>query len=393
MLSAPPHPDSQRRLRGDATKWLLSPGVLVGIILSVLWILAGGISRIAGDDIIITRLVSFLGVGWVQNQAWMLPGLWTPVCLLAAAAVLTSVAWFVAERGAGHGNAFLLLWLATILASTVLGLCFDLARLLTFLPDSGLHGLTAAVVESAPITTYWGVVSGWIPALLLFRRVPSEGTSRPRASVQVIVALISTILLVAVTFLASEARQAEVVRQNAEQQGLSEEDGAYPDPHAAGEPVPEVAPGVSAPDLEPDWCTSESAMPLLGGADAATGHRVQVINLMNFTDEPCVMEGYPDIAFADQNGNELDVSVARGSSFMAEDPGATLITVPAQGQAKTTISWDANTTDGALVARTLYVAPIAGLIRGSWPVELDVVAGSEVTVSAWQVDATAGSAP
>ena len=108
---------------------------------------------------------------------------------------------------------------------------------------------------------------------------------------------------------------------------------------------------------------------------------------MNFSDEPCVVEGYPDIAFADQNGNLLDVEVLPGSSFMAADPGVARITVPAQGQAMSVIGWDANATDGALVARQLYAAPIPGLERGSWPVELDVVAGSGVEVTAWTLDA------
>ncbi|PRA83418.1 DUF4232 domain-containing protein [Microbacterium sp. MYb66] len=395
MTSAPPLPvpSSVPSPDGRLRRLLRSPGIVAGLILSALWVISGGVARIATADIIVTRLVSFLGVGWVQTQEWLLPGLWTPLSLLAASAVLTTVTWFIAARGARRGNAFLVLWLAAILAGTVLGLSFDLTRVLTFIPDFGMRGLTEAVVESAPITTYWGAVVGWIPALIVSRRMKRDDFVTPRTLVSVGAVLVSIVVLVVVSFFGYEARQADVIRQNAEEQGLSAEDGAYPDPGAEGDPVPDTAPGAAEPDLEPGWCTSDNAMLLLGGADAATGHRIQVIHLMNFTDEPCMIEGYPDIAFADQNGNELNVSVARGSSFMSEDPGPTLITVPAQGQAKTTISWDANSTNGELVARQLYAASLAGLPRGSWPVELDVVEDSEVTISAWQVDTTAGSTP
>lgn len=386
MASAPvlaPLPADDLRPRHPRA---LPSGVLAGLILAALWIIAGGIGRLTGSDVVITRLLSFVGVGPLQVNEWMLPGLWTLATLLGAAAVLTSVTWFVAERAHGGRRPFVALWFAAIIASTVLGLCVDLTRALTYLADFGVRGATAVVVEVAPVAAYWGVVSGWIPALLVFRRVQPDGP-RPRAWPAIVAVLVSAMLLVVVSSLADAARQQQIIQENAEAQGLTEEGGAFPDPTAEGDPVPAVAPGVSAPELEPEWCTSDKAMLLLGGSDAATGHRGQVIHLMNFSDEPCVVEGYPDIAFADQNGNLLDVEVLPGSSFMAADPGVARITVPAQGQAMSVIGWDANATDGALVARQLYAAPIPGLERGSWPVELDVVAGSGVEVTAWTLDA------
>jgi hypothetical protein len=357
-----------------------------------MWILSGGIARLTGSDIILSRLLSVLGIGQLQAQAWMLPDLWGVVSSVLAAAVLASVTWFVVDRARGGHTAFLVIWAAAILASTVLGLGVDLTRAVGYLADFGPRGLTAVAIEAAPSAAFWGVMTGWIPALFLFRRLP---VADRRASVlpPVLAVLVSVGLLVALGAVADDARQAAIVRENAEQQGLTEQDGAFADPNAAGDPVPEVAPGVAEPTLDADWCTPDRAMLLLGTADAATGHRAQVIHLMNFSEEPCIVEGYPDIAFADQNGHLLDVDVRPGSSFMAADPGSTRVTIPAQGQASTVIGWDANATDGALVARQLFAAPIAGLPRGPWPVELDVVEGSAVEITAWYLDATAGATP
>lgn len=397
MASPPPLstvPANDREQRGGRLSALvLTPGILAGLLLSGLWILTGGVARLVGADIIVPRLVSFLGVGYLQTQPWEYPGLWAILSLLASAAVLTSMTWLITRWAARSGGAFVALWFAAILASTTLGLVIDLRSVVDYLQDFGLRGLTTASIEAAPATAYWGVVWGWIPALLVRRRLQAGDTAQPKAVVAVSAALISVVLVIVIGLFGTDAWRDQIARENAESQGLDEEDGAFPDPGAEGEPVPEVAPGVSAPRLEPDRCTPDTSTLLLGGNDAATGHRIQVITLMNFTDEPCVIEGYPDIAFADQNGNELDVSVVTGSSFMAEDPGPALISIPAQGEAKTTISWDANATAGALVARQLYAASLPGFTRGSWPVELDVVAGAEVSISAWQPVEPTGSAP
>lgn len=387
-LSTAPSNDGARR-SGRLVTVLRNPGVLAGLILSALWLISGGLARLTGADIVVSRLFSFLGVGYLHTQPWEYPGPWAILSLLSTVAVLTSMTWLITGWAARGGHAFVALWFAAILACTTLGLVVDLRSVIDYLQDFGLQGLTTASVEAAPATAYWGVVWGWIPALLLRRRRKTDDTA---AIVSVGAALISIVLAIVLGLFATDAWRDQIARENAESQGLSEEDGAYPDPGAEGEPVPETAPGVSEPRLGADRCTPDTSTLLLGGSDAATGHRIQVITLLNFTDEPCVIEGYPDIAFADQNGNELDASIAAGSSFMAQDPGAAPITVPAQGEAKTTISWDANATAGALVARQLYAASLPGFPRGSWPVELDVVSGAEVTITAWQPgDAPAGT--
>ena len=397
MASAPPLPTAPSNVDGAHRRWsksaLRTPGVLAGLRLSGLWLLTGGAARLAGSDVVPSRVFSFLGIGYLHTQPWEYPWLWAMLSLLTTAAVLTSLTWLFTAWLTRNGDRFVSLWFAAVLATTVLGLVIDFRSVIDYLQDFGLRGLTTASIEAAPATAYWGIVWGWLPAVLVRRRLTADEFRTPSTTAAVVTAAISILLAIVIGMFATDAWRAQIARDNAQAQGLSEEDGAFPDPDADGEPVPDVAPGVSEPRLDPDRCTPDTSTLLLGASDAATGHRVQVITLLNFTDEPCVIEGYPDIAFADQNGNELAVAVATGSSFMAQDPGAAAIVVPAQGEAMTTISWDANATAGALVTRQLYAASLPGFPRGSWPVELDVVAGAEVTISAWHLDDTLQSAP
>lgn len=75
---------------------------------------------------------------------------------------------------------------------------------------------------------------------------------------------------------------------------------------------------------------------------------------------------------------------------MSSDPGPARIEIPAGGSAISHLGWDANSTQGLLIASTLYAAPFAGEIRGSWPVETDITEGSVVEYTAWSVPSEPG---
>ncbi|QHF22823.1 hypothetical protein GTU73_01585 [Rathayibacter sp. VKM Ac-2804] len=49
-----------------------------------------------------------------------------------------------------------------------------------------------------------------------------------------------------------------------------------------------------------------------------------------------MIEGYPDLAFADQNGNTVDVDFVRGGSFMTEDAGPVRVEIPAGAEVAVT---------------------------------------------------------
>lgn len=279
-------------------------------------------------------------------------------------------------------------WLAAILAAAVVGIALDLPNVVRGVGMFGIRGLISEPFNLRE-AVLWALLAGWIPALIVSRRRAEQREGRRMLPAPVLLAATAAVALAfVVTGVAGiEAANAQAA-QAAHDQAVAEQDavGALPDPEASGDPVPSHAD--AGDPVPPGACTPENAILLLGTADAATGHRSQTIQLMNFSDQPCTIEGYPDIAFGDQNAHALAVTVEHGRSFMAEDLGPVRVEVPAHGTATSTIGWDANSTHGALVAQTLHAAIRAGEERGSWPVSLDIIEGSTVAVTAWRESTT-----
>lgn len=306
---------------------------------------------------------------------------------------------------------FLALWFVAVATGVLATAPFALSAVVTAFPPSRAAFILDPVGSQILQSGYWGLVCGWIPALLGSRRVargwldahgaaaPSAtsvaGQARPAASRRPVLVLAGVIVLtlgLSTLALGAGARAARVASAEASAVAEGQTLGAVPDPDVQATPPPSVAPGADTDNIDPAWCTPDQATPLLGEVDAATGHRVLTIQVMNFTDAPCVLNGYPDLAFADADGSAIDVTVTHGGSFMAEDPGAMPVTIPALGYGVTRIGWTAMATDGELATYTLYSALYPGLERGSWPITLDIVAGGEVFVTAWAVsDAYPGS--
>lgn len=140
MTSAPPSAAPQ--LDEPERRWTarLPRSIAAGLILAGLWVLAGGAARLFGADVVVTRLLSFVGIGPVQANRWSLPGVWTPLMLVLVAAVLTTVTCVVADRVATNGRMFWALWCGAVLAGTVLGLCFDGIRSISYLQDFACAG-------------------------------------------------------------------------------------------------------------------------------------------------------------------------------------------------------------------------------------------------------------
>ncbi|MDT0158362.1 DUF4232 domain-containing protein [Microbacterium sp. ARD32] len=173
-------------------------------------------------------------------------------------------------------------------------------------------------------------------------------------------------------------------RAAAQASATPDPDGAAPvDPDAPGEPVPTEAP--RADPIPDDACTTANSTLMAPAPDGATGHRGQEIQLVNAADTPCTLEGYLDVAYGDQNGHLLDVTVEHGSSFMAQDGGAVPITLQPGESAFAEIGWDANSMHGQLVASTLWVATRPGDDRLTWDMRLDIVPGATVKVTAWHL--------
>ena len=155
-----------------------------------------------------------------------------------------------------------------------------------------------------------------------------------------------------------------------------------PDPSVEPTPPPLVAPDAAA--IDPAWCTPEQAWVTSVGGDAAKGHRMMTLRATNVSDVACELNGYPDIAFSDQNGSELVVDLLQGGSFMTDDAGAAPITLQPGEDAFAALGWNAMAPAGSNVAVTLYLALYPGASRSVEPVTVDIVEGGEVAVTAWE---------
>ena len=249
---------------------------------------------------------------------------------------------------------FLALWFVVVVAGVLATVPFALSAIITAFPPSRAAFILDPAGSQILQSGYWGLICGWIPALVGTRQAAPEAV--PGASRRPLLVLAGVVVLtlgLSTLTLGAGDRAARVASAEASAVAEGQTLGAVPDPDIEPTPPPTIAPGADPDDIDPTWCTPEQATPLLGETDAATGHRALTIEVMNFSDTPCVLDGYPDLAFADADGSAIDVTVTHGGSFMAEDPGAMPITVPAQGYGVTRIGWTAMATDGELATYTL----------------------------------------
>ena len=370
--------------------------VLASGLAAVLWLASGLINSAFTWNSVLSGSVGGVMPATVPGVFWGAPSVWSAAVALVGA-VSVAIAHYAVTRSVpvqlGRSATVIIAWSAAVGAGAVVGLASDFATIAAALPAARLQWLLDGLGNQAAVGAYWGLVQGWLPALLVASTAslgagtsrPDGAQARPRAGRAVLSGAVVLVLLGvgSLGFASQRAAHVASIQEDAIANGFDEESGALPDPYAEGTSVPTVKP--HAPDRDPALCGDDQAMVLLGDGDAATGHRTQSIELMNFSDTVCSAEGYIDIAFADQNGHALSVKLVRGGSFMTTDAGPERIDIPAGGRAIARLGWNANSTNGELVATTLYAAPFAGDTRGSWPVQTDIIDGSTVNITAWEL--------
>lgn len=377
-------------------------GVLGGAVFAVLWLGSGWISyalaSAGGSFGTLALLVPSPGGRGVFGSPLPWAVLVQVLIALALVAGFAALAPRLSARSEAGGadpsvdsvrGGFTGGWLAAILVAFAIGAAQDIGSFLVWVGSFGMQGALRTMGVAA-MTTWWAVAVGWIPALVWARsrrRVSAPATAnapRMRSAVISVIAVIALVLVPVATEAANAATQQQLRDDQSASGAPADPDGAAdPDPSASGEPVPTAAPG--GDEVAADACTAENTTILAPGPDGATGHRAQHLQLVNVSEEPCTVEGYPDVAYGDQNGHLLDVAVEHGRSFMAEDPGATLVTLQPGESAAAAIGWDANSVHGQLAARSLWIAVHPGQLRLSWDVSLDIVPGVTVHVTAWHL--------
>ena len=245
---------------------------------------------------------------------------------------------------------------------------------------------------------YWGIVWGWMSALvavLVLRRQPRTEpalpTVRPRGRMLGIgvVAILAAGLVAAAPRATSANRAANLPNIGAPNIGApnigAPDNGAVKPPAPSEPPVIYGSPTVasSAESAESDWCHGDQVSILVGQTDAATCHRALGIRLANVTEQLCVLGAYPDIAFDGATGWAMEVSVFRGGTFMTKDAGVSAFTVQPGESATASLGWNAMAPAGSTWAGTILFAPYAGTERHKVPAELDIVNGGVAAVTAW----------
>ncbi|QAY73384.1 DUF4232 domain-containing protein [Agromyces protaetiae] len=371
------------------------------------------------------------------------PGVWGPVVIVASALAVGGLfalgaLLLRAGRGvAGFGAA----WIAAVLAGTVVAGLPTVAELV--LSAVGVPSPLPSV-DSASDGANWGLVWGWIPALLLAKlaeneneqeaepvdhevartggapessvggpppiptgptwptvptptairthpsaRARSAASSRTTAMAWSSVAALTGVVAFAVTGpFAETARhdaitaQMEADARAAEEAALSD-DPPLPTPPPDAVPIPEIAPGDWR--IDPTWCTENQLSFTASHPDAATGHRGMRVTATNVSSAPCIVDGYPDVAFSDRATNGFEVRVLHGWGMLGEpDAGAVSIELAPGGLAEADVTWDAQPRTEREPAGFLHIAAYPGAVRQLVPIDSDI-AGGEVEVTAWRL--------
>jgi len=295
-------------------------------------------------------------------------------------------------------RSFVAVWFAAIAASFLTALIFAVGQTVADWPPMRAAMVLQYVTDALPDAGYWGMIWGWVPALvavLLRRRVASRAAVVPVAFESVsdaaapaprrataVPALVAALLVL----VAGVGIVASVPAANTANRALNDDTPApivQPQPAYTPPPPVSVAPGDFT--IDPGWCTNAQLSLLDGGGDAATGHRQFSFTATNISDTACVLDGYPDFAFGNAESGDLGVNVFHGGSFMTEDAGATPITLEPGARAMTQLGWNANATAGVFATDTIWTAPYPGAERLPFPQQLDITAGSTVAATAWEL--------
>ncbi len=281
-------------------------------------------------------------------------------------------------------------WFAAIAAGTItVAVPMGVAVLVAASTPAQLVQLTPEPLASAAL---WGLGWGWLPALtalLLVNRqqrtaeghdttdIDNRIQGRHRLRHLVLAAVVAVVGLGATAAIEPVASEAWRAAQQAE----IPEEAAPPAP--TGEPVAEVAPGDW--QIDPLWCTDNQLVFGASAPDAAAGSRAMRVTATNVDQAPCVLEGYPDLAFSDPVTSALDVHVEHGSGMGADDAGVVRLELIPGAIAEATIAWRAMSTaeSDREPAGWLHVGPYHGGIRQMVQVDTDII-GGEVVVTAWR---------
>jgi hypothetical protein len=348
-------------------------------IAALLWLASGGLELLGRQTLPgpVRHVLSLVAPETIPVQELTAPAPWgflmTALSVFAILAVYAALAALVRRQHPGNtATAFAAYWLCAVASGFLvpaIPVLIELAN--AVIQQQTPFGLVAERVAGA---AQWGLIFGWMPALVAVA-LDSAGRRERRVFARRMIAIPAIVLfLLAATGLtvaaplAYAAVQAEIPTE------------PVPEPAPTGTAVPPVAPGDWQAD--PLWCTSGQLEMSAGEPDAALGSRALVMRATNVSDAACIVESYPDVAFADEFSSALDVAVDHGGTMLSDDPGVTRIEVQPGASVVSTLAWSAMPTAGLDAAGWLHVASHHGAERQMIVVDTDITGGT-VSVTAW----------
>nr|WP_238354800.1 DUF4232 domain-containing protein [Kribbella sandramycini] len=158
------------------------------------------------------------------------------------------------------------------------------------------------------------------------------------------------------------------------------ESAVVPTPKIIGTPTPVKR----TPTRPPATCPASGRSIQVSEVEPALGHRSVAVTLTNCRADDMAVEGYPEIVVLDGERRPMKITVSRGSSYLATDPGPGKIRLKQGKSVEAFVSWSNTTTDGE-VRNATFLSIARGKQEGPvvWPVELDLGTTGAVKLTAW----------
>jgi hypothetical protein len=182
-------------------------GLIGGGVFAALWFLFGWAPRVlSSSDGRLAALARVIPSPMSRGVFGASPLWMIVVQVLMAVAAIAGFALLVSGLSAGR-TSFASGWLAAILTAVVIGAALDLGSFFSEVGSLGIRG-AISTMGTAPLTAWWAVWAGWIPALVTMR--PGSAVVRRRAGVPVwgAIALTTVVALIALPFAAEAGHRA-----------------------------------------------------------------------------------------------------------------------------------------------------------------------------------------
>jgi hypothetical protein len=346
-----------------------------GVVASIVW---GALAALAHVPIA-PRLL-----GWVEQlvlpgltrELAQLPGIAPLVATVTGALLVGVVVMAVALLLRGPAR-FPGVWLSVPLASLIVSGLLALGTMIGLAPRLGL-AFPAADVSQQVGQQAWGLLVGWVPALVAGGTTPAL----PRRVVAVVGGVVAAALVVV---LVTSAAIAAPGRYAPDLPAAT----PVPSPTITRSPVPLPAPtDIPVPyyALASTDCPPSAFALAQSGGEAAAGMRSFTIEVRNDGTSACTLEGFPGVTFRGADGSPVAAQLAPQSVAVATPAALTL----APGATATSqIRWHAGAEpNDPTLARDIVVRLVTGspAVAVDSPV-LDVASGTVVAVGPWQAGA------